>query len=79
MAAGRRQDKQAFVKRSNLLDEQAEESDEDNGWGPVGGAEDEDEEGEGEDDAFLKGLVNDEVVDEEERTKQDELAAAKAR
>jgi mediator of replication checkpoint protein 1 len=64
--------------RSNLVDEQADESDEDN-WLMPGQKNDDDEE-EGEDqDAFLPELVNDEEISEEDRERQDALVAAKNR
>jgi mediator of replication checkpoint protein 1 len=71
--------KQAKARiRSNLVDEQADESDEDN-W-MTGGQTKEDDDEEDEDlDAFLPGLVNDEEVSEEERKRQDALVAAKNR
>ncbi|EIW72820.1 hypothetical protein TREMEDRAFT_58988 [Tremella mesenterica DSM 1558] len=59
----------------NLFDEQAEESDEDNGWAPLGG-EDEDEDG---DEGYVPDLLNDAELDEEEKRRYAELAAAKAR
>ncbi|KAK8865630.1 hypothetical protein IAR55_000775 [Kwoniella newhampshirensis] len=63
--------------KSKLVEEQAEESDEDNGWAPIGGLEDEEEDGE--DDGYVEGLVDDEAIDADEKRRQDELAAAKAR
>ena len=63
--------------KSNLLDEQAEESDEDNGWLPNGGAEDEDEDDD--QDGYVQDLLNDEHVGEEESSVQNALAAEKAR
>lgn len=63
--------------RSNLVDEQAEESDEDD-W-MIGPKSDDEEENDGGEDAYLAELVNDEAVSEEERRKQDGLATAKAR
>ncbi|WWD18187.1 hypothetical protein CI109_102636 [Kwoniella shandongensis] len=77
MAAASRPAQPKQKVKSRLVDEQAEESDEDNGWAPIGGPEDEDEDGE--DDGFVDGLVDDEAIDEEEKRRQDELAAAKAR
>lgn len=65
--------------RSNLVDEQAEESEDDDNWMLPGQKSDDEEEGEGEDDAYLADLVNDEAMDEEEKRKQDALVAAKAR
>ncbi|WRT65956.1 uncharacterized protein IL334_002907 [Kwoniella shivajii] len=63
--------------KSKMVDEQAEESDEDDGWGMnQGGNEEEDDE---EEDGFVEGLVDDQEIDEEEKRKQDELAAAKNR
>lgn len=76
MKAARRP-RERVVGKSNLLDEQAEESDEDNGWGPIGGPEDEDEDVE--DDGYVPDLVDDQHIDEEEKKRQDELAAEKAR
>lgn len=71
--------KQAKARiRSNLVDEQADESDEDN-WLMPGQSKDEDEDEEEDQDAFLPGLVNDEEVSEEERRRQDALVAAKNR
>ncbi|KAK4684866.1 mediator of replication checkpoint protein 1, partial [Tremellales sp. Uapishka_1] len=64
-------------KRSGFVDEQAEESDEDNGWAPIGGKED--EEDDEDQDGYVEGLVDDEAVDEEERERQDALVAEKAR
>lgn len=64
--------------KSNFVDEQAEESDEDNGWLPVSGAGD-DEENDEEEDGYVPDLVDDKEVEAEERRRQDELAAAKAR
>ena len=80
MGAARRVDKMDRRKvkaKSNLVVEQAEESDEDNGWLPIGNPEDENEDGL--DDGFVEGLVDDEQVDDEEKRLQDQLAAAKAR
>jgi hypothetical protein len=71
--------KQAKARiRSNLVDEQADESDEDN-WLMPGQSKDEDEDEEEDQDAFLPGLVNDEEVSEEERRRQDAIVAAKNR
>lgn len=63
-------------RRSEWVDEQAEESDED-GWMMPGLKGDEDDEGE--DDGYVPDLVDDQVIAEEEKRKQDELAAEKAR
>ncbi len=65
------------IIKSNLVDEQAEESDEDNGWAPIGGPEDDDEDND--EDGYVPDLLDDEQVDEEEEKRQDELAAEKAR
>ncbi|WWC60580.1 uncharacterized protein I303_103154 [Kwoniella dejecticola CBS 10117] len=66
--------------KSRMVDEQAEESDEDNGWAmPFGAAENEDDDDDDEQDTFLEGLVDDQHVDEEERRRQDELANQKNR
>jgi hypothetical protein len=71
--------KQAKARiRSNLVDEQADESDEDNWLMP--GQKDEDDEEEDEDqDAVLTELVDDEEVSEEDRMRQDALVAQKNR
>ncbi len=71
------QPREKHAVRSNLVDEQAEESDEDNGWAPIGGPEEEDDEDE--EDGYVHDLVDDAQVDEEEEKRQDELAAEKAR
>jgi mediator of replication checkpoint protein 1 len=65
-------------KRSALVDEQAEESDEDNGWLRADAGEDEndDEEDDGRD---LQDLVDDQAVNEEEKKRQDALAEEKRR
>ncbi|OCF43223.1 hypothetical protein I317_02931 [Kwoniella heveanensis CBS 569] len=62
--------------KSKMVDEQAEESDEDNGWGRMGDEDEEDEEG---DDGYVEGLVDDQAIDEEEKRRQDEAAAEKNR
>ena len=77
MSAAKQQPRERFAGRSNLVDEQAEESDEDNGWAPVGAPEA--EEDEDEEDGYVPDLVDDAGVDEEEKRRQDELAAEKAR
>lgn len=64
------------AEQYNLFDEQAEESDEDNGWAPIGGEEDDDDEDE---DGYVPDLVNDEQIEADEKKRQDELAAEKAR
>lgn len=72
-------EKKRLAFKTNMIEEQAEESDEDNGWAPIGGA-DEDEDADGdEDEGYVPDLVNDDQVDEEEKRKQDDLAAEKAR
>ena len=63
---------------SNLVDEQADESDEDN-WLMPGQKNEEEEEDDGDDDAFLPDLVNDEDISEEDRMRQDALVAQKNR
>jgi mediator of replication checkpoint protein 1 len=64
--------------RSALVDEQAEESDEDAGWGPTErGADDEDDGNE--DDGYVEGLVDDDKVDEATKRAQDRLAEEKMR
>ena len=77
IASKRNEEKRIAAIDNNLIDEQAAESDEDNGWASLGGEEDENEEGM--DDAFVKELVDDAEIDTEEKQKQDELAAEKAR
>ncbi|WVF70952.1 hypothetical protein IAT40_005747 [Kwoniella sp. CBS 6097] len=62
--------------KSRMVDEQAEESDEDNGWGRMGDEDEEDEDG---DDGYVEGLVDDQAIDEEEKRRQDEAAAEKNR
>lgn len=64
--------------RSELVDEQAEESDEDAGWGPTERGPDDDEEG-AEEDGFLEDLVDDVAVDEATKKEQDRLAEQKMR
>ena len=76
LAAKRRDEKRKAIK-SNLIDVQAEESDEDGGWAPQGGAEDEDDDAD--DEGYVPDLVDDQTIDEAEKNRQDELAAAKAR
>lgn len=82
MSAGQRpltkHQKQAKARiRSNLVDEQAEESDEDDWFvGPKTG---DDEEEDGDEDAYLADLVDDAAVADDIRQKEDALAAAKAR
>ena len=63
--------------QTNLVDEQAEESDEDNGWAPVSDAEV--EEDNDDDDGYVPDLVDDAHIDEEEKKRQDDLAREKAR
>jgi hypothetical protein len=65
-------------KRSALVDEQAEESDEDNGWLRPDAGEDEndDDEDDGQD---LQDLVDDQAVNVEEKKRQDALAEEKRR
>ncbi|WVQ97004.1 hypothetical protein IAU59_004114 [Kwoniella sp. CBS 9459] len=62
--------------KSKMVDEQAEESDEDNGWGRMGDEDEDDDEG---DDGYVEGLVDDQAIDEEEKRRQDEAAAEKNR
>lgn len=64
--------------RSALVDEQAEESDEDAGWGPTERGADDDDEG-NEDDGYVEGLVDDDKVDEALKKQQDRLAEEKMR
>ncbi|KAL1405186.1 hypothetical protein Q8F55_008811 [Vanrija albida] len=59
-----------------FVDEQAEESDEDNAWG-FGKADD--DEDDGMDEGYIPDLLDDAVVDAEEREKQKALADAKLR
>jgi len=71
--------KQAKARiRSNLVDEQADESDEDN-WLMPGQKNEDDEEEDEDQDAFLPELVDDQEVSEEDRTRQDALVAQKNR
>ena len=70
----KRKDKQEAAKPSHLIDEQAEESDEDAGWAPKG----DDDEREG-DDEYLAELVDDDELSPEERERHAALAAAKDR
>ncbi|WWC68373.1 uncharacterized protein I206_102298 [Kwoniella pini CBS 10737] len=78
MKAASRPQKPKF--KSRMVDEQAEESDEDNGWAlPFGNAENEDDDDDDDQDAFLEGLVDDQQVDEEERRRQDEMVNEKNR
>lgn len=72
-----KQPREKLLGRSNLVDDHAEESDEDNGWAPIGGPEE--EEDEDEEDGYVPDLVDDARVDDEEKRRQDELAAEKAR
>ncbi|WVQ85692.1 hypothetical protein IAT38_007858 [Cryptococcus sp. DSM 104549] len=65
--------------RNEYMEDQAEESDEDNGWGWAKDPEADDEDDPEEDNAYLKELVDDQKVDDDERLKQDELAAQKLR
>lgn len=65
------------LRETNLFDEQAEESDEDNGWAPLGGPEDEDDDKD--DEGFLPDLVDDVAIDEDEQARNRELAAEKQR
>lgn len=83
MSAGQRplskhQKRAKALIRSNLVDEQAEESEEDD-WLMPGQKSDDEEDNDGEEDAYLADLVNDEAVNEEEKRKQDALVAAKVR
>lgn len=82
MRAQRRREKMteaaSAVVKSNWIDNQAEESDEDGGWAPVGGRGSDDEE-EGEEDGYIADLVDDQAIDDEEKTRQDGLAAVKQR
>lgn len=64
--------------RSNLVDEQADESDEDN-WLMPGQKNEDDEEEDEDDNAFLPELVDDQEVSEEDRMRQDALVAQKNR
>lgn len=64
--------------KTNLVDEQAEESDEDDGWGDSARKGDDDDEGE-EGEGFVEGLVDDQVVHEATKRAQDELAEEKRR
>jgi len=71
--------KQAKARiRSNLVDEQADESDEDN-WLMPGQKNDDEEEEDEDQDAYLAELVNDEEISEEDRMRQDALVAQKNR
>jgi hypothetical protein len=71
--------KQAKARiRSNLVDEQADESDEDN-WLMPGQKNEDDEEEDEDQDAFLPELVDDQEVSEEDRMRQDALVAQKNR
>jgi mediator of replication checkpoint protein 1 len=70
-AKGHQRSKPAF------LDEQAEESDDDNGWGFNGGNDDDDEEGL--DTGYIPELLDDKEMDEEEKQRDADLAAAKFR
>ncbi|WVR05601.1 hypothetical protein IAU60_002620 [Kwoniella sp. DSM 27419] len=77
MAAASRPAAQPKQKpKSRMVDGEAVESDEDNGWGETGGGDEEEDE---EDDRFLEELVDDAAVDEETKRLQDEAAAQKAR
>lgn len=67
-----------LAAESDFIEGQAEESDEDNGWGAGGGGGDDDDE-EGGADAYAEGVVDDALVDPEERAKQDALAEEKRR
>lgn len=64
--------------KSMLVEEQAEESDEDDGWGGKLAGGPEEDEGENE-NGYVEGLVDDQAVDEETRRKQDALAEEKRR
>lgn len=80
MAAAARQSKPKTTRvKSNFVEEQAEESDEDFGWGPTGGQKEDEDGEEGDDEGYLEDLVDDQEVAEEERRRQDELALEKAR
>lgn len=83
MAAGQRpltehQKRAKKLIRSNLVDEQAEESDEDD-WMMPGQRSGDEDDNDGDEDGYLAELVDDAAVNEEEKLKQDALAAAKAR
>ncbi|WWC88155.1 uncharacterized protein L201_003060 [Kwoniella dendrophila CBS 6074] len=80
MKAASRPEPRPKVK-SKMVDEQAEESEDDDGWGRKGQNEDEneDDEDDADNDGFVEGLVDDQLIDDEERRKQDEMAAEKNR
>lgn len=64
--------------KSNWIDNQAEESDEEGGWAPIRSDGSDDEE-EGDEEGYIADLVDDQAIDDEERRRQDELAAVKLR
>lgn len=75
-AGARAQSKQ---RRSNFVDEQAEESDEDNGWFlPQKGDGDEEEDDSG-DEGYIKELVDDAALSTEEKSRLAMQAAEKHR
>lgn len=74
--AGRRADERA--RRSALVEEQAEESDEDNGWG-FSTAKDGDENDDDLDNGYVPDLLDDAKMTEEEKNQQKELVAVKFR
>ena len=77
MRHARRAEAKKAAINARLIDNQAEESDEDEGWAINRDNDDEDDEGM--DDGFVPDLVDDQAIDEEEKKRQDELAAAKLR
>lgn len=80
MTAGARQAARRAELRqakSALVDEQAEESDEDNGW--MFHNKGDDEEDDGDEDGYVPDLVDDTTISEDQQKEQDSLAAEKRR
>ncbi|BEI87151.1 hypothetical protein CcaverHIS002_0704970 [Cutaneotrichosporon cavernicola] len=73
--AARQQKARNKARDSELIDAQAEESDDDAGWGFVAKEAEEDDE----EDGFVPELVDDEVLPDDIREAQDALATEKAR
>ncbi|BEJ18178.1 hypothetical protein CspHIS471_0704550 [Cutaneotrichosporon sp. HIS471] len=73
--AARQQKARDKARDSELIDAQAEESDDDAGWGFVAKEAEEDDE----EDGFVPELVDDEVLPDDIREAQDALATEKAR
>ncbi|KAL7423541.1 hypothetical protein Q5752_001121 [Cryptotrichosporon argae] len=73
----RREERRAALRAGNeLLDQQAEESDDGDMWGPIGGDDNDDEDG---DEGYVPDLLNDEERTEAQRKADEERAAEKFR